>query len=81
MPTARRFPTPWSIEEHNDASFIVKDATGQAPAYFLFRGRAGSALGGEAADQRRGSNGRMTAREAGGVRNRLCGRISSTRVE
>jgi len=32
----RRFPPPWTIEEHNDASFIVNDATGQALAYFYF---------------------------------------------
>ena len=23
-------PPPWTIEEHNDAYFIVRDATGQA---------------------------------------------------
>jgi len=32
----RRFPPPWTIEEHNDACFIVKDATGQALGYFYF---------------------------------------------
>jgi hypothetical protein len=42
---------PWTIEEHNNACFIVKDATGQALAYFYFDR---SALGGEAADARRG---------------------------
>jgi hypothetical protein len=26
----RRFPPPWTINEHNDACFIVKDASGQA---------------------------------------------------
>jgi len=26
----RRFPPPWTIEEHNNACFIVKDGTGQA---------------------------------------------------
>ena len=36
MPAARRFPPPWTIEEHNDACFIVKDATGQALGYFYF---------------------------------------------
>jgi len=36
MPSARRFPQPWTIEEHNDACFIVKDATGQALGYFYF---------------------------------------------
>jgi hypothetical protein len=34
MPFVRRFPPPWMIEEHNNASFIVKDATGQALGYF-----------------------------------------------
>jgi hypothetical protein len=32
MPTARRFPPPWSVEE-TDACFIVKDHAGQALAY------------------------------------------------
>jgi hypothetical protein len=26
---ARRFPPPWSVEELNDACFIVKDSAGQ----------------------------------------------------
>jgi hypothetical protein len=37
----RRFPPPWSIEEHNNACFIVKDATGQALAYFYFEEELG----------------------------------------
>jgi len=41
MPSARRFPSPWTIEEHNDACFIVKDATGQALAYFYFEEEPG----------------------------------------
>ncbi len=36
MPTARRFSPPWIVEEHNNACFIVKDATGQALGYFCF---------------------------------------------
>ena len=32
----RRFPPPWTIEENNNACFIVKDATGQALAYVYF---------------------------------------------
>jgi hypothetical protein len=28
----RRFPPPWTVEEHNNACFIVRDATGQALA-------------------------------------------------
>jgi hypothetical protein len=30
----RRFPPPWMIEEHNNACFIVKGATGRALGYF-----------------------------------------------
>jgi hypothetical protein len=40
MPTARRFPPLWTIEQHAD-SFIVKDATGQALAYFYFEDEPG----------------------------------------
>jgi hypothetical protein len=32
MPSERRFPPPWSVEE-TDACFIVRDANGQALAY------------------------------------------------
>jgi hypothetical protein len=35
MSAQRRFPPPWSIEEHQE-SFIVKDANGQALAYLYF---------------------------------------------
>jgi len=35
MPSPRRFPPPWSIEEHAE-SFIVHDASGQALAYVYF---------------------------------------------
>lgn len=41
MPQPRRLPPPWSIEEHNNACFLVKDATGQALAYFYFEEDAG----------------------------------------
>ncbi len=41
MPHARRFPPPWTIEENNDACFIVKDATGQALGYFYFEEEPG----------------------------------------
>jgi hypothetical protein len=37
MSNARRFPPPWSIEELNDASFIVKDSNGQALAWPMLR--------------------------------------------
>jgi hypothetical protein len=36
MSPARHFPPPWTVEQHNDACFIVKDATGQALGYFYF---------------------------------------------
>ena len=35
MPCARRFPPPWTIDEHAE-SFIVRDATGQALGCFYF---------------------------------------------
>ena len=30
---ARRFPPPWTVEQLNDACFIIKDSNGQALAY------------------------------------------------
>ena len=35
---ARRFPPPWTIDEANNACFIVRDNTGQALGYFYFEG-------------------------------------------
>jgi hypothetical protein len=32
----RRFPPPWSVEEYNDACFIVRDHNGQQLAYVYF---------------------------------------------
>jgi hypothetical protein len=29
MPSARRFPPPWTVEAANDACFIVRDANGR----------------------------------------------------
>jgi hypothetical protein len=37
----RRFPPAWTIEEHNDACFIVRDNNGQARAYFYFEDKPG----------------------------------------
>ncbi len=37
----RRLAPPWTIEEHNNACVIVKDATGQALAYFYFEEEPG----------------------------------------
>jgi hypothetical protein len=31
--TTRHFPPPWSVEEYNDACFVVRDPSGQAPSY------------------------------------------------
>ncbi len=39
--TPRRFPPPWSIDEANDACFIVRDGTGQALAYVYFEDEPG----------------------------------------
>jgi len=35
-PEPRRFPPPWSVDEANDACFIVRDVNGQALAYVYF---------------------------------------------
>jgi hypothetical protein len=37
----RRLPPPWTIEEHNNACFIVRDKTGQALGYFYFESEPG----------------------------------------
>jgi hypothetical protein len=39
--TARRFPPPSVIEEHNNACFTVKDAIGQALAYVYYEDEPG----------------------------------------
>jgi hypothetical protein len=42
MPTPpRRFPPPWTIEELNNACFIVSDANGQKLSYFYFEEEPG----------------------------------------
>ena len=40
MPSARRFPPPWSVEE-TDACFIVRDHNGQALAYVYCEDESG----------------------------------------
>jgi hypothetical protein len=42
MPSSpRRFPPPWTIEELNDACFVVSDRTGQKFAYVYFEDEPG----------------------------------------
>jgi hypothetical protein len=40
MPSPRRFPPPWSVDEQ-EACFILRDANGQALAYVYFEGERG----------------------------------------
>jgi hypothetical protein len=37
----RRFPPPWTIEELNNACFVVSDASGQKLGYFYFEEEPG----------------------------------------
>ena len=39
--TDRRFPPPWSVDEMNDACFIVRDKNGHALAYLYFESDPG----------------------------------------
>ena len=41
MTNPRRFPPPWTIEELNDACFIVSDSNGQQLAYVYFEEEPG----------------------------------------
>jgi hypothetical protein len=41
MPSPRRFPPPWTIEENNNACLIVRDRGGQALAYVYFEDEPG----------------------------------------
>ena len=42
MPSSpRRFPPPWTIEELNDACFVVIDSAGQKLAYVYFEEEPG----------------------------------------
>jgi hypothetical protein len=38
---SRRFPPPWTVENHNDACFIVKDKNGFAVAYVYYEEEPG----------------------------------------
>jgi hypothetical protein len=38
---ARRFPPPWTVEDHNRACFIVKDRGGRALAFVYYEEEAG----------------------------------------
>jgi hypothetical protein len=51
----RRFPPPWTIEEYNDACFIVMERERAEIGLRLFRGGARPAIGGQAAYARRGA--------------------------
>jgi len=37
----RRFPPPWTLDEANNACFIVRDNSGQALAYVYFEDEPG----------------------------------------
>ena len=37
----RSFPPPWTVEDHNDACFIVEDRSGYALAYMYYEEEPG----------------------------------------
>jgi hypothetical protein len=37
----RRFPPPWTVEEHNDSCFTVKDGNGFSISYVYFESEPG----------------------------------------
>ena len=39
--STRRFPPPWSVEEYNDACFIVRDHNGPKLAYIYYEDEPG----------------------------------------
>jgi hypothetical protein len=41
MPAPRRFPPRWTVEEYNDACFIVRDHNGQQLANVYFEDEIG----------------------------------------
>ena len=52
---SRRFPPPWSLEELNDACFVVIDGAGQKLAYVYFEEEPGRRAARQAAHQGRGA--------------------------
>ena len=44
MSPPRRFPAPWTIEELNDACFVVSDSAGQKLAYVYFEDELSASL-------------------------------------
>jgi hypothetical protein len=54
--TPRRFPPPWTVEEYNDACFIVRDSNGQQLAYVYFENEPGRRGQAECLLCRNGSN-------------------------
>ena len=41
MTSRRRFPPPWTIDEMNNACFIVRDKNGQQLGYFYYEQEPG----------------------------------------
>jgi hypothetical protein len=48
----RGFPPPWSLQELNDACFVVSDHNGQALAYVYFEEESGRRSAAKLADER-----------------------------
>jgi hypothetical protein len=50
MPSGRRFPPPWTIEDKNDACFIVRDHCRHALAYVYYENEPGRRTAANTAD-------------------------------
>jgi hypothetical protein len=67
-PSSRKSDTPpWSVEDYNDACFIVRRAHGQALAYVFISKMKRPTFGREAARPRRGAAHRREHRQAAGA--------------
>jgi hypothetical protein len=72
MPSPRHFPPPWTIEELNDACFVVSDSSGQKLAYVYFEEEPGRRSAAKLLPYRRSAAKQLTKDKARRDRYELC---------